>query len=142
MATQYAPIDPVERELTEAQLQELALAHDGQPWCAWKDAVAEWHVQSLAAARAEAWIPGLAGSQDPIIEEALGRFYRHHVRAVVNRLRAENLELRRKMLEALECARFYASGRSDAGQRANAALRSLLPPATAPHAGTKPGPSH
>jgi hypothetical protein len=126
MATKHAPIDPAERDFASAQLDELALAHDGLPWIAWKDAVLDWHLQAFATARAEAWIPGLADSHHPVIENFLIRFYGHHVHLAICRLRAENIELRRKCVDAAECIRFYASGAMDTGKRATTVLRSLL----------------
>jgi hypothetical protein len=47
------------------------------------------------------------------------------MRCGIGRLRTENLELRRKMLDAAECACFYASGAIDSGARANRVLRRL-----------------
>jgi hypothetical protein len=141
----HAPIDPVEWDLAAGQLDELALAHAGEPWPAWREAVAEWHVQAIAAAKAQAWIPGIAGPQEPAVEELLARFYRHHVRVAVGRLRMENVELRRRMLDALECVRFYAGGGLDGGRRASAVLhahhRSPPSAALAPQ-GTNGRPSH
>jgi hypothetical protein len=130
---EHAPIDPVEWDLAAGQLDELAHAHAGEPWPAWKEAVAEWHLQALAAARAQAWLPGMAGAQDPVVEEFLARFYRHHVRVAISRLRMENIELRRRMLDALECARFYAGGASDGGRHAADVLHAhhLSPPSAA-----------
>lgn|SRR5262245_48573806 len=126
MATQHAQISHVERELASTQLDELALAHEGLPWTAWREAVIEWHLQALTTARAEAWVPGLMASYDPAVGKALSRFYDRHLRTAIHRLTHENIELRQKALAATECARFYASGATDAGVRANAALRTLL----------------
>jgi hypothetical protein len=145
MATKHMPIDHAERDLASAQLDELALAHDGVPWTAWKDAVLDWHLQRFATARAEAWIPGFAGSHDhdPVIKKLLSRFYRHHMHTAIHRLRAENIELRRKIVDAVECTRFYASGAIDAGERATTMLRSLLSPrATTSSATVDPAQSH
>jgi hypothetical protein len=128
MGTQHAPTDPVERDLAAAQLDDIALDNRGRPWAIWKDAVLRWHMKAVANARAEAWIPGMAGAQqDPVVEEALGRFYRHHMRVTIGHLKAENMELRRKYIAAVSCARFYASGASDAGERAYATLAELDP---------------
>jgi hypothetical protein len=99
MAMQYAPIDRVERDFVSAQLDELAYAHDGQPWPALKQALLDWHFRTVALARSEAWIPGLANSHDPAVEKLLERFYSHHMAAAIKRIRAENVELRRKLLE-------------------------------------------
>ena len=127
MATRHAPIDHAERDLASVQLDALALAHDGLPWTAWKDAVLEWHLQRLAIARAEAWVPGFAGchDNDPVVAKLLSRFYRHHMHVAIRRLREENIALRRKIVDAAECTRFYASGAIDAGERATTVLRSL-----------------
>jgi hypothetical protein len=127
MATKHVPIDPSERDLASAQLNELALAHDGVPWTVWKDAVLNWHLQRLAMAQAEAWIPGLAcrTDNDPVVMEFLDRFHRHDMLAAIRRLRAENIELRHKIIDAAECTRFYASGAIDGGERATTTLRSL-----------------
>ncbi len=138
LMAEHASIDQSERDLASAQLDELALAYDEVPWTAWKEVVLEWHLLSLATARAEAWIPGFAGchDHDPVIKKFLSRFYRHHMHIAVRRLRAENTELRRKVVAAAECTRFYASGAADAGERAAAVLRSLVAPrlTTAPAA--------
>ena len=125
MGTQSVPIDPVERDLAASQLNELVLANRGSAWAAWKDAVLAWHLEAVAIARAEAWVPGLARSQDPVVEEALSRFYRHHMRLTIGRLKAENLELRRKLIDAVACVRFYESGATDAGERAHSMLAGL-----------------
>lgn len=129
MATKYPPIDHDERDLASAQLDELALVNEGLPWSAWKDAVLDWHLQRFATARAEAWIPGLAGHADPAVEKLLRRYHRHHMHAAIQRLRAENIALRRKIIDSAECARFYATGASDAGEHASTLLRSLFSPA-------------
>jgi hypothetical protein len=140
MGTQYARVDRVEQDLAAAQLDDIALAHDGKPWAAWKGVVLRWHIDAVASARAEAWIPGMAGSQDPMVEETLSRFYRHHMRITIGQLKQENLELRRRLVDAVACARFYASGASDAGERASTMLAGLEPPAVT--AAAKPGQSH
>jgi hypothetical protein len=123
MAAQHGTVDPAERDLATAQLDEIAFTHDGDTWPALRAALVEWHLRTLAVARAEAWIPGLAGPQDPAVEEALARFYRHHIRLAVMRLRAENIALRRRLVDLLECLRFYADGASDSGERAMLMLR-------------------
>jgi hypothetical protein len=135
MGTQQAPTDPVERDLAAAQLDDIALTNRGRPWAIWKDAVLRWHMKAVANARAEAWIPGMAGAQDPVVEEALGRFYRHHMRVTIGHLKAENLEVRRRFVTAVSCVRFYANGANDAGERAHATLAELDP--SAPDAGAK-----
>ena len=113
MVTQHPAVDVVERDFVSAQLDQLAVTHEGRPWDAWKQAVLEWHLEALAAARSEAWIPGVAESHDPVVEKALERFYGYHVAAAIKRLRAENLQLRRRVVE------MSARGRSKqmAGER-------------------------
>ena len=129
MGTQHAPVDPVERDLAAAQLDDIASANDGRPWTVWKDFVRRWYLEAVARARAEAWVPGMAGSQDPVVEEALNRFYRHHMRLAIGPLRAENLEAFRARwkgpLLLKGVARFYASGANDAGERAHVTLAAL-----------------
>jgi hypothetical protein len=119
MTSQFAPVELDERELADAQLDDIALAHEGEPWPSWKSAVVEWHVQTLARVRAESWIPGMAGEQDPMVERALSRFSSYHMRTTIARLREEN---------AMTCARFYAAGSADAGVCARRVLATLLAP--------------
>jgi hypothetical protein len=126
MGIKHAPVDAGERDLAAAQLDDIARTHAGEPWASWKDVVIEWHVRTIADARAEGWIPGMSGAQDPVIEQALSRFYSYHMRAALARLKAENTELQRKLIDAVACARFYASGHSDAGERAHSVLEELL----------------
>ena len=140
MGTHHVRVDPVERDLAAAELDDIAVAHDGKPWAAWRDVVLRWHADAVANARAEAWIPGTAGSQDPVVEETLRRFYHHHTRVTIGQLKAQNMELRRRLVDAVACARFYASGASDAGARANTVLAGLDLPATV--AAAKSGQSH
>jgi hypothetical protein len=138
MGTQHVPADRVEWDLAAAQLDNIALANRGGPWAVWKDAVLRWHMKAVANARAETWIPGMASSHDPVVEEALGRFYRHHMRVTISDLKSENLELRRRLVAAVDGARFYAGGASDAGVRARAMLVELEPQAAC--SPTKAGP--
>ncbi|HEY6258856.1 MAG TPA: hypothetical protein VIY51_24020 [Xanthobacteraceae bacterium] len=122
MATQHAAIDAVERDFASAQLDALARAYQGRPWVSWKQSVLEWHLGRVATARSEAWIPGLADSCDPVVKKALGRFYSHHMAVAIKRLRSENMELQRKLLEMTASARSYAGGEVDAGERASSLI--------------------
>jgi hypothetical protein len=142
VAPHEAPLDAVEQDLAAAELDDIAAAHGGEPWPAWRDIVLRWHCQAVADARAQAWVPGLGGTQDPVVEEALDRFYRHHMRVAVAHLRGENLELRRRLIEAMACIRFYAGGGSDAGARAQRALAPLGGPLTAAGAAAPAAKSH
>jgi hypothetical protein len=132
----HALIDPVEWDLASAQLEDILLGSDGESKRRHKDAILRWHLQALADARSEAWIPGLGGTREPVVEEALSRFYHHHMRVTIGRLRTENLELRRKLLEAVTCVRFYAAGAADAGMRAHDVLEHLDPHPAAREAAT------
>jgi len=125
MGTQTARIDPLERDLAAAQLDEIALANRGRPWTDWKDVVLAWHLEATAKVRAETWIPGLTQSQDPVVEKTLSRLYSYHMRLTIERLRAENLMLIRKHLKAVACVRFYEGGGTDAGERAHSTLEEL-----------------
>jgi len=140
MGIQHVPADRVEWDLAAAQLDNIALANRGGSWADWKDAVLRWHMKAVANARAETWIPGMASSQDPVVEEALGRFYRHHMRVTISHLKSENLELRRRLVVAVGGARFYARGGNDAGEHARAMLVELEPRAA--DAATKDAPLH
>jgi len=128
MGTQHAPADAGERKLAAAELDDIELANAGKPWASWKNIIVEWHLQALADTRAESWIPGMSGPQEPAVEQALTRFYRHHMRATIARLKAENTELRRKLIDAAACARFYANGGTDSGVRAQVVLTTLVQP--------------
>jgi hypothetical protein len=112
METQIASADAGERNLAATQLDSIVDANRSRGWSACRDAVLDWHFDALARARADVWMPRLARSPDPAVEEALGRFYRYHIRLTIERLKAENLELRRKLFAALAAvgARFVDNG--------------------------------
>jgi hypothetical protein len=112
METQIASADAGERNLAAAQLDSIVDANRSRGWSACRDAVLDWHFDALAKACADVWVPRLARSPDPAVEEALGRFYRYHIRLTIERLKAENLELRRKLFAALAAvgARFVNDG--------------------------------
>src|SRR5437899_12673020 len=126
MATQFAHVELDERELADAQLEDIALAHEGEPWPAWKRAVVEWHVQTLARVRAESWIPGMAGEQEPMVERALSRFSSYHMRTTIARLREEHAALQRKFADAVACTRLCWAGAPDGGRGSRAGLAAML----------------
>ena len=101
----------------------------------------EQQVHSLTGARAEAGSgaglsagpgagPGAGlgetGKLDPIVEQALSRFYSHQVKAAIGRLTVENVDLTTKLVSALKCIEFYAGGAMDAGAHAKAMIKILL----------------
>jgi len=90
------------------------------------DAIVDWQVRAVIVARTDSWVPGMAGSQDPVVKDVLSRFYAHRMSTAVSQLIDENSDLKRKLLEAIECIRFYARGQSDDGTRAAAALAPLV----------------
>jgi hypothetical protein len=142
MGMKVAPVDPVERDLAAAQLEDIALANASRPWAAWKDIVLRWHLAAVVSARAEAWIPGLGGAQDPIVEETIGRFYRHHMRVTIGHLKSENLELRRKLVEAATRIRSLETGRCNGEVGAPSMLAALEPASPTATAASKAAQSH
>src|SRR5262249_43677920 len=87
MGTKHASVDAGDRVLAGAQLADTAGTQAGKPGAWWKGVVVEWHVQPIADARADSWIPGMAGNRAPAIEQLLSRLYSHHMRPAVARLK-------------------------------------------------------
>jgi transposase len=135
----------ISMERRTSELEARAAANGQEP------AAAEWiysvlkrriqslerQVHSLTGARAETGPgPGLgaglgaglgeAGKLDPIVEQALSRFYSHQVKAAIGRLTVENVDLTTKLVSALKCIEFYAGGAMDAGAHAKAMIKILL----------------
>ena len=100
MGTHVAPLDHAERDLAAAELDDIVLMASDRGMSAWKRAVLEWHCAAVAKARTEAWIPGMALSQDRTVEKVLKRFYHHRVGVMLRALKAENLTLRRDLISA------------------------------------------
>jgi hypothetical protein len=110
MGTHIAALDLAERDLAAAELDEIVLAANQPGSDAWKKAVLEWHCSAMAKARTEAWIPGMARSQDQTVEKVLERFYQHRIGLTLRTLKAENLKLRRDLIHALRRARLHQLG--------------------------------
>jgi len=123
-----AAFDNAARDAAAAELDALAIACDGLTWRELRSAIVDWHLDNLANARAQAWIPGMAGARDPLIDNLLGRFYHHQVRTIVARLNAEIADLRTRLSTVLQSVGFYASGGHDGGDRAKAILQRLAVP--------------
>jgi hypothetical protein len=86
------------------------------------DALVDWHVAQVAAAKAQAWIPGTGENADPRVEEVVKRFYLHGLQKKIFQLQNENRELAGHRKNFVECARFYADGAWDGGAKARLAL--------------------
>ena len=127
MGTETTPLDSDERDLAAAELNYIALANRSVGGDAWKEAVLKWHCEGIARARAEAWIPGMALSKDPRVDprvqELLARYYGDQIGVMLRRLKAENLKLRRHLIDALKCIRFNLRDRSDIAERSARFLR-------------------
>src|SRR5262249_39621782 len=81
-------------------------------------------IEAVAAARADVWIPGMAGSRDPLVEEVLSRFYAHHIGSAGRRLIDENSGPKRRLVDALGC--IPARGRAPGPSPGRAAPEVLL----------------
>jgi hypothetical protein len=110
MGTQIAPLDPAERDLAAAQLDAIVRVKHVRGRDDWKEAFLEWHCDAVARARAEAWVPGMLRTPDLIVEKMLTRFYRHQTVVMLKRLKADNLKLRRQLLDALGLHESCANG--------------------------------
>jgi hypothetical protein len=114
-----------------AELRYMTRAYDWVPEPACLGAIVDWHLRSIATAKTEAWIPGLAESQDPAVEKALHRFHQHQFSRIIHGLRHDNTRLTLQLLTARACAEFYADGSTDAGAQAAKAFQVLtcdIPP--------------
>src|SRR5262245_27432499 len=89
-----------------AELRYLIHVHDWDRTPACRRALVEWHLQAIATARAETWIPGLAGSPYPAVEKALRRLHQHHCSGIIRRLRDDNTRLTLQLLTARACVEF------------------------------------
>jgi len=124
-----------ERDRVATELRYVTRRHDWYLPAEMVAPIVEWHIEAIAAARADVWVPGMAGSRDPVVEEALSRYYAHRGGAAVAQLIDENTGLRQQLLTAVACIRSYAKDETETGARAKTVLEQLL---TKPH----PGISH
>jgi hypothetical protein len=116
-----------ERDRLATELRYATRDHDWDPTPELIAAIADWHVRAIASARTNVWIPGMAGRHDRVVEELLGRFHARQVSAAIGRLDSENVRLKQRLVRALACIRFYATGPADDGRRARAVLTTVLP---------------
>jgi hypothetical protein len=115
-----------ERERLATELRYLTRQYNWSPAPEVVEVIVDWQIEAVAAARMDAWIPGMAGSRDPVVNDVLSRFYAHRMGVAVARLIDANSELKQQLLHAVECIRFYAGGPADDGSRARAALGPLI----------------
>ncbi len=115
-----------ERDRLATELRYVTRQFDWDPPPELIAAIVDWQIEAIAAARADVWIPGMASSRDPLVEEVLNRYYAHHVGTAVARLIEENTGLRQQLLQAVACIRSCAVEAADGGSRARAVLERLL----------------
>lgn len=90
-------------------------------------AIVDWHFRGIIEARTEMWVPGMAGSANPKVEEVLQKYYTHRIKSTIERLTAENVRLKQQVVAAADCLKYYASGETDGGTRANSELNVRSP---------------
>jgi hypothetical protein len=115
-----------ERDRVATELRYVTRHRDWDPAPDLVAALVDWQIEAVAAARSSVWIPGMARSRDPLVEEVVDRYYAHHIGTTVARLIEENTGLRQQLLRAVACVRSYATERADGGARAKAVLEALL----------------
>ena len=119
-------ISSAEQDRVIGELAGLGIPHQGCPNHNCMVDMAGWHIRALAASRAEAWVPGMAGAQDdPMVDELLSRFHSYNFKVAMGRLNKENADLKFRLIMALTCISFYATGAVDLGCYANITLRRL-----------------
>jgi hypothetical protein len=115
-----------ERDRLAIELRYAIRHHNWDPSPEIIMAIVEWHMRAVAIARADVWVPGMAGSRDSFVQTVVDRFHTYHVGDAIGRLVDENTDLKLRLLQTLACVRFYANGATDSGSRAKAALDPLL----------------
>jgi hypothetical protein len=115
-----------ERDRLATELRYVTRHFDWDPSPDLLRTIVDWQIEAVAAARTEVWIPGMAGSRDPLVEEVLSRFYAHHVGSTVARLIEENAGLKRRLVDALGCIRSGALSRTEGSSPGRAAVEALL----------------
>jgi hypothetical protein len=108
------------------EIRELASAHGTEVGPDFVAALANWHMDAVAAARTEIWIPGLTAQSDPLVEELIKRFHLHQFEARLAQLQERVFRLTARQIKLIECARFYAAGSRDGGTKARLALEESL----------------
>ena len=115
-----------ERDRLVTELRYVTRHLEWDPPADLMQTIVDWQIDAVAAARADVWIPGMAGSRDPLVEEVLSRFYAHHIGSAVTRLIDENSDLKRRLVNALACIRSGAQRQTEGHSPERAALEVLL----------------
>jgi hypothetical protein len=108
------------------EIRELASVHGTEVGPDFVTALANWHMDAVAAARTEIWIPGLTGQSHPLVDELIKRFHLHHFEEALAQLQERVFRLTARQIKLIECARFYAAGSWDGGTKARVALEESL----------------
>lgn len=114
-----------EQDLIETEFRYATRNHEWTPTPECVGAIVNWHLQAVAAVRAEAWIPGLIESGNPVVETAIRRLQYHQFGRTIQGLRCDNAQLMLKLLSVSSCLEFYAGGSVDLGVRATRILELL-----------------
>ena len=115
-----------ERDRLAAELRYVTCRYNWDPSPEIVAAIIDWHIAAVEAARNDMWVPGMAGSRDPLVEEVLSRYYAHHLGAATAKLIEENTALKQRFVEVLACIRFYALAGSDGGASAKTTLERVI----------------
>jgi hypothetical protein len=75
------------RERLGTDLRYVTRHFDWTPPPAIIAAIVDWHIKGIAAARrSDVWVPGMAGSRGPVVQEVLHRYYAHQIGTAVAQL--------------------------------------------------------
>lgn len=113
-------------KVAAGQVTRLMQENAGRPAPELVEAIVEWHMDKLFERQEQAWVPGMAGAQDPIVEKLVERFHQQHFKMAAERIAAEFAELRRNLRAALACINLCADDPVRNGANARATLQKLL----------------
>lgn len=114
------------RQSAAEALRQLAQLHQDKPVSTWIDDIVDWHLKSSAQADEDAWIPGMAGETARHVAQAVERFHQQRFKVTIDRLTAEIVDLRIKLLTALACMSSYADDPQNNVSATKATLKMLL----------------
>lgn len=127
----HFPQDATRQSATEA-LHRLIQLHQDEPISNWIDDIVDWHFKESAQVDDGAWIPGMAGGTDRYVAQAVERFHQQRFKMTIDRLTAEIVDLRIKLLTALACMSSYAEDPQNNVSATRATLKMLLSELTRP----------